>query len=185
VTTTEFRGLRLVGLDTTTLNQPGGAIGAEQWADLDDALRPRRHQPTLVFGHHPVTDESASTTLAGPSFDLDRADALRLQELYARTPGVFLHHSGHTHRNKRTTSPISPGVDFLEVAAVKEYPGGYTLLRLYEDGYMANFYKSSGPLAREWSQTSSAEYLGLYPAFMLGSLTDRNRAVRYQRGVRW
>jgi 3',5'-cyclic-AMP phosphodiesterase len=185
LTTTEFRGLRLVGLDTTTLNQPGGAISAEQWADLDDELRHQRHRPTLVYGHHPVTDESAFTTLAGPSFDLDRADALRLQELYARTPGVFLHHSGHTHRNKRTTSPIAPGVDFLEVAAVKEYPGGYTMLRLYEDGYMANFYKSSSPLACEWSQSSSNEYLGLYPAFMLGSLKDRNRAVRYQRAVRW
>lgn len=185
LTTTEFCGLRLVGLDTTTLNQPGGAISGEQWADLDDALSHQPRQPTLVFGHHPVTDDSASTTLAGPTFDLDRGDALRLQQLYAHTPGVFLHHSGHTHRNKRTTSPIAPGVDFLEVAAIKEYPGGYTLLRLYEGGYMANFYKSSGPLACEWSQTSSGEYLGLYPAYTLGSLTDRNRAARYQRGVRW
>lgn len=185
LTTTEFRGLRLVGLDTSTLNLPGGAISAGQWADLEDVLNHQRHQPTLVFGHHPVTDESASTTLAGPSFDLDRDDALRLQQLYARTPGVFLHHSGHTHRNKRTTSPIAPAVDFLEVAAIKEYPGGYTLLRLYEGGYTANFYKSSSPLACEWSQTSSEEYLGLYPAYTLGSLADRNRAARYQRRVHW
>ena len=185
LTRTEFRGLRLVGLDTSTLKQPGGAIGAEQWTDLEDALGHQRHQPTLVFGHHPVTDEAGSTTLAGPSFNLNRVDALRLQQLYARTPGVFLHHSGHTHRNKRTTSPIAPAVDFLEVAAIKEYPGGYTLLRLYEGGYLANFYKSSGPLACEWSQASSGEYLGLSPAYTLGSLTDRNRVVRYQRGVRW
>ncbi len=187
LTTTEFHGIRLVGLDTTTLNRPGGAICAEQWADLEHALGERRHQPTLVFGHHPITDDSAHTTLAGPSFDLDRADALRLQRLYACTPGVFFHHSGHTHRNKRTASPVAPDVEFLEVAAIKEYPGGYTLLRLYEGGYLANFYKSSSPLAREWSQTSAAEYLGLYPAYTLGSLTDRNHVVRrnlYHRGVR-
>jgi hypothetical protein len=177
--------VRLVGLDTTTLDQPGGAISEQQWSDLEHALHEQRHQPTLVFGHHPVTDESAFTTLAGPTFDLDRADAARLQQLYARTPGVFFHHSGHTHRNKRTASPIAPAVEFLEVAAIKEYPGGYTLLRLYEGGYLANFYKSSSPSACEWSQTSSEEYLGLYPAYTLGSLDDRNHAVRYQRGVRW
>jgi hypothetical protein len=73
---------------------------------------------------------------------------------------------------------VAPGVEFLEVAAIKEYPGGYTLLRLYEGGYLAHFYKSSSPLACEWSQTSSGEYLGLYPAFMLGSLEDRNHVVR-------
>ncbi|HEY3715062.1 MAG TPA: metallophosphoesterase family protein [Jatrophihabitantaceae bacterium] len=177
LTTTEFHGLRLVGLDTTTLNQPGGAIDTEQWRHLEHVLAERRHQPTLVFGHHPVSDESAYTTLAGPSFDLDRTDAARLEQLYARTPGVFLHHSGHTHRNQRTASPVAADVEFLEVAAIKEYPGGYTLLRLYEGGYLANFYKSSSPLACEWSQTSSEEYLGLYPAYTLGSLADRNHVV--------
>jgi hypothetical protein len=69
-------------------------------------------------------------------------------------------------------------VDFLEVAATKEYPGGFTLLRVYQGGYMANFYKSSSTLARQWSQTSSGEYLGLYPAYTLGALTDRNRVAR-------
>jgi hypothetical protein len=34
---------------------------------------------------------------------------------------------------------IQIGVDFLEVAATKEYPGGFVLLRVYEGGYMANF----------------------------------------------
>jgi hypothetical protein len=102
---------------------------------------------------------------------------------------VFFHHSGHTHRNKRTASAIAPGVDFLEVAAIKEYPGGYTLLRLYEGGYLANFYKSTGPLACEWSHVSSEEYLGLYPAYTLGSLADRNHVARrdlrgHHRGAR-
>lgn len=178
MTTTELHGVRLIGLDTTTLDQPGGAISEPQWDELERRLRHRPTQPTLVFGHHPVTDESAYTTLAGPSFDLDRTDAARLQQLYARTPGVFLHHAGHTHRNKRTASPVAAGVEFLEVAAIKEYPGGYSLVRLYEDGYMVNFYKSSSAAAREWGQVSSQEYLGLYPAYTLGGLADRNHVVR-------
>jgi 3',5'-cyclic-AMP phosphodiesterase len=90
---------------------------------------------------------------------------------------VFLHHAGHTHRNLRTMSPVATGVDFLEVAATKEYPGGFTLLKVYEGGYTANFYKSSSALARQWSQTTSGEYLGLYPAYTLGSVGDRNRVA--------
>jgi 3',5'-cyclic-AMP phosphodiesterase len=177
LTATEVGGLRLVGLDTTTLNTPGGQIVDEEFDALQQVLADQPDQPTLVFGHHPVTDESAYSTIAGPSFDLDRADAARLEALYAATPGVFFHHSGHTHRNLRTSSPVATGVDFLEVAAIKEYPGGFTLLRVYQGGYMANFYKSSSALARQWSQTSSGEYLGLYPAYTLGALTDRNRVA--------
>lgn len=177
LTTTEVGGLRLVGLDTTTLNTPGGAIADSEFADLQAVLADQPDQPTLVFGHHPVTDQSAVTTIAGPSFDLDRADAARLEALYAATPGVFFHHSGHTHRNLRTSSPVATGVEFLEVAATKEYPGGFALLKVYEGGYLVSFYKSSSDLARQWSQVSSGEYLGLYPAYTLGTTADRNHVV--------
>ncbi|HEV2639522.1 MAG TPA: metallophosphoesterase family protein [Actinocrinis sp.] len=177
LTTTELHGLRVVGLDTTTLDLPSGAIDDAQFADLQAVLADEPDRPTLVFGHHPVTDESALSTISGPGFDLDRADAARLEALYAKTPGVFFHHSGHTHRNKRTSSPVATGVEFLEVAATKEYPGGFAVLRVYEGGYMVNFHKSSSALARQWSQTSSGEYLGLYPAYTLGTTADRNHVV--------
>ncbi len=165
----EVGGLRLVGLDTTTVDTAGGAIGPEQFSELEAVLGAAPTQPTVVFGHHPVTDESARTAIAGPAFVLDRADAGRLQELYASTPGVFFHHAGHTHRNLRTRSSVATGVEFLEVAAVKEYPGGYSLLRIYEGGYTVNFHKSSSPAARRWSQVTSGQYLG--------SLEDRNHVV--------
>jgi Icc protein len=184
LTVREAGGLRLVGLDTSTLNTPSGAISEVQFDALEHVLAGNPDQPALVFGHHPVTNESARTTIAGPGFVLDRADAARLEALYAATPGVFFHHCGHTHRNLRTSSQVAAGVDFLEVAATKEYPGGFVLLRVYEGGYMANFYKSSSALARQWSQTTSAEYLGLYPAYTLGTLEDRNHvAVRDFSGL--
>jgi 3',5'-cyclic-AMP phosphodiesterase len=177
ITTTEVGGLRLIGLDTTMAAAPGGAISADEFAALQHVLAGNPGQPTLVFGHHPVTDQSAATTITGPAFDLDRADAGRLQALYAATPGVFFHHSGHTHRNLRTYSPVAPRVEFLEVAATKEYPGGFALLKVYEGGYTVNFYKSSSDLARQWSQVSCGGYLGLYPAYALGTLADRNHVV--------
>jgi Icc protein len=112
--TYEVGGLRIVGLDTTALDNAGGTMDAAQIEALTHALSRDRDRPTLLFGHHPITYESAATTEAGPSFDIDRPTAIALQRLYERTPGVFFHHSGHTHRNKRTflldngQSPVEP-----------------------------------------------------------------------------
>ncbi|MGW4248395.1 phosphohydrolase, partial [Nocardia sp. NPDC004722] len=62
-------------------------------------------------------------------------------------------------------------------AACKEYPGGYTLLRLYEGGYMLNFYKTRTEGARRWSSRSRGEYFGLLPEYTLGTTADRNHVV--------
>jgi predicted phosphodiesterase len=175
-------GLRLVGLDTTMLDAAGGTMNAEQLHTLSEVLRRDRDQPTLLFGHHPITYESAATTEAGPSFDIDRPTAIALQDLYSKTPGVFFHHSGHTHRNKRTflldqtQSPVQ-SIEFLEVGATKEYPGGYSLLRLYSGGYTVSYYKNRTALAVAWGQRSRHEYYTLYPHYMLGTIADRNHTV--------
>jgi hypothetical protein len=107
LTHTEIGGMRLVGLDTTTLDLPSGAIDDAQFAELRDFLSDDPHRPTLVFGHHPVTDASAVSTIAGPAFDLYRADAARLEALYAATPGVFFHHAGHIRSAERMTGTMS------------------------------------------------------------------------------
>jgi 3',5'-cyclic-AMP phosphodiesterase len=178
----EVGGLRIIGLDTTTLDAAGGTMDAEQLSDLGHVLGKDRDRPTLLFGHHPITYESAVTTEAGPSFDIDRPTAIALQRLYERTPGVFFHHSGHTHRNKRTflldgqQAPVQ-SVEFLEVGATKEYPGGYSLLRLYTGGYMISYYKNRTALALAWGQRSRGEYYSLYPHYMLGTIADRNHTV--------
>ncbi|MFB9465662.1 metallophosphoesterase [Streptomyces cinereospinus] len=51
-------GLRIIGLDTYEKAGTGadaGGMGAEQLAWLRARLRAAREQPTLVFGHHPLT----------------------------------------------------------------------------------------------------------------------------------
>ncbi len=178
----EVGGLRVIALDTTTLNAAGGTMEAVQLNELKHTLRKDRDRPTLLFGHHPITYESAVTTAAGPAFDIDRPSAVALQRLYEQTPGVFFHHSGHTHRNKRTffvdeNQAPQRSVEFLEVGAVKEYPGGYSLLRVYSGGYMVSFYKTRTPLAQAWSHRTRGEYFGLYPNFALGTIADRNHTV--------
>ncbi|MEU0541899.1 metallophosphoesterase [Nocardia sp. NPDC005978] len=171
-------GLRLIALDTTRLAGSGGTLGGTQVERLRELLRSDPDRPTLVFGHHPVTRHAAVSNPGGPGFVLDRANAAALHGIYRSAPGVFLHHSGHTHRNRVTRPDIGVGVEFLEVAAAKEYPGGYTLLRVYEGGYLANFYKTRSEPARRWSTRTRRQYLGLHPDHALGSCADRNHAVR-------
>ncbi|MGW3545033.1 metallophosphoesterase [Nocardia niigatensis] len=173
----EVGELRLIALDTTQLDAAGGTLDRSQLDELRDRLIADPDRPTLVFGHHPVTTESGWSNLAGPGFILDAANAAELQSIYRSAPGVFLHHAGHTHRNRRTRPDLPIPVEFLEVAAAKEYPGGYTLLRLFEGGYLVNFYKTRTEGARRWSTRSRGEYFGLLPEYTLGTIADRNFAV--------
>ncbi|MEU7143528.1 metallophosphoesterase [Nocardia sp. NPDC046473] len=170
-------GLRLIGLDTTRLTGSGGTIVVPQRDRLREILAADPHRPTLIFGHHPVTSHAAVSNPGGPGFVLDPSNAAALHTLYRNAPGVFLHHSGHTHRNRVSRPNIGINVEFLEVAAVKEYPGGYLLLRLYEGGYTANFYKTRSDAARTWSTRTRRQYLGLHPDHALGSCTDRNHTT--------
>ncbi|MCW5892074.1 MAG: metallophosphoesterase family protein [bacterium] len=176
----ELQGLRILGLDT--YDKPGrgndaGALSGEQLAWFRDELGRARDQPTIVFGHHPlIVEQSPFPTSA--SNTLEPAQVATLLSDYAGTPGLFLHHAGHTHRNKRTISAAAPNVTMQEVAACKEYPGGFSLLRLYTGGFAMNFHKTRSRLARRWSERSRQEILGLWPQFSLGaSVSDRNTVV--------
>ena len=176
----ELAGLRVLGIDT--YDKPGrgsdaGALSDAQLAWFRAELARDREQPTIVFGHHPlVVEESPFPITASNALDAGQAAAI-LQD-YARAPGLFLHHAGHTHRNKRTISPVAPAVTMQEIAAGKEYPGGFSLLRLHTGGFALNFYKASSELAREWSERSRMEISGAWPQFAFGSrVRDRNTVV--------
>jgi hypothetical protein len=173
----ELGGLRILGLDTSALEGAGGVLDTAQFDRVAELLRAEPDRPTVVFAHHPVTVEAGLTNTAGPGFVLDGATALRLQRLYEDAPGVFLQHSGHTHRTRRTRPDTACAVEFLEVGAIKEYPGGYSLLRIYEGGYTVNFYKTRTPESRRWSTLTRAEYFGLLPEYTLGTFADRNHVV--------
>jgi 3',5'-cyclic-AMP phosphodiesterase len=176
----ELRGLRVIGLDT--YDKPGrgndaGALSVEQLAWFRAELAKEREQPTIVFGHHPlVVEGSPFPTSAGSA--LEAAQAATILDDYSQTPGLLLHHAGHTHRNKHTISGVAPRVTIQEIGAGKEYPGGFSLLRLYTGGFALNFYKTRSRLARAWSERSRQEVLGLWPQFALGSsVSDRNTMV--------
>ncbi|MGY6022726.1 metallophosphoesterase [Streptomyces spinosirectus] len=176
----DLGGLRIIGLDT--YEKPGngadsGGLGAEQLSWFRNRLRENREQPTVVFGHHPLTVRD-SLFPVGAGQRMGRRQARAIVDSYAATPGVFLHHAGHTHRNKRTLLPRAPHVALQEVGAAKEYPGGFGLLRIHSGGYALNFFKARGAEALEWGERSRRMAGGLWPHHALGrSVTDRNSMV--------
>lgn len=169
-------GVHFVGLDTIDLTAGTGRFAADQAEWLAADLEAHDGMPTFVFGHHPVSEEARATALGAPGFSLSQADADRIESAIAGSSVVGVY-SGHTHRNNRTSSPRVPGVPFVELAATKEYPGGYGVVRVHEGGYAVNFYKTRGDASRAWSERSRGEYLGLYPYYTLGSLEDRNFTI--------
>ncbi|WTL50813.1 metallophosphoesterase family protein [Streptomyces sp. NBC_01497] len=173
----DLGGLRVVGLDT--YDKPGnggdsGGLSPEQLSWFLRGLREHRDQPTVVFGHHPLSVPH-SPFPATRGQHLGRRQARAILAAYDAAPGVFLHHAGHTHRNKRSISLRAPRVTLQEVSAVKEYPGGFCLLRVHTGGFALNYYKAGEAAAREWSERSRSQAAGLWPQFALGrSVRDRN-----------
>ena len=163
---------RFVGLDSANIATGGGQLPQEQLEYVEAQLE--AGDPTIAVFHHHVGDQSTVLSVPPVNFGVNQADAERFRQLLGRYDNVVGVYNGHTHRNNRTTSRETGTVPYFEGAATKEYPGGYTVVRLFEQGYMVNFWKTATPKALAWSERSRGEYLGLYPYYTLGGFADRN-----------
>lgn len=172
----DHRGVHMVALDTNDAQTGAGKFTAQQVEWLKADLKAASGRPTFVFGHHPMSEESRATAVGGPGFNLDPREAIAIEQAMAGTSVVGVYNA-HTHRNMKTSSPLVPNVPFIELGAVKEYPGGFGVVRVYEGGYMCNFHKLRAEGARAWGERSRGEYLGLYPWYTLGRSSDRNFVV--------
>lgn len=172
---------RFVGLDSND----GETTGVLRQGELDYlAEQLAQGDATIPLFHHPASDLASLTQVPPLVGGLAQADARAFRELLAQHDNVAGVYAGHTHRNTRSRGSETGSVPFFEGAAVKEYPGGYTVVRLYETGYLVNFYKTASPEARAWSERSRGEYLGLYPYYTLGQLGDRNWSYDVDARVR-
>ena len=108
----------------------------------DHRVRPPSPHRRELAVPHLAEQHARRRTGRRPSWRTTRA----LPDCSCTTPG-------HTHRNKRTISPVAPGVTLQEIAAGKEYPGGFSLLRLHTGGFALNFYKTRSDLARAVERT--------------------------------
>ena len=167
-------GLRILGIDSTRKSS-GGWIKPDQFAQIADEVRSDPDRPTLSVCHHPSTNDAAWSSISGPGFMLRGADRRRLQELHLAAPGVFAHHTGHTHRMRLDKADL-PGAhtQYFENAACAAYPGGYALLHIFTGGYQVNFWRTHSPAAQRWTYRSRFQMFGIGPQFMLGNMADRN-----------
>lgn len=172
---------RFVGLDSND----GAKTGVLRAGELDYLQQElQRGDLTIPLFHHPASDMAGASQV--PPFGGLVADSAAFRAVIAKHDNVGGVYAGHTHRNNRSLGSGTGDVPYFEGAAVKEYPGGYTQVRLYEGGYMVNFFKTSAPDAQAWAETTRGEYLGLAPFYQLGGLGDRNwvHHVDARRSVR-
>ncbi|MDO4609727.1 metallophosphoesterase family protein [Corynebacterium sp.] len=182
--TAEAAGVRLVGLDTNGVNQDGGHMSEAQITAVREELLREPDQPTLVFGHHPVTSDAGRSNIAGKGFILPEDQALRLQASVAEAPGVAAVFAGHTHRSRRGVADIG-GADYCERGASVGYPGGFTLVDVYAGGLMVTFHRTPTRESLDWSARTRWSMFGYEPEYMLGRVEDRNYVVhRTHAGVR-
>ncbi len=177
---TEKFGMRIIGIDTYDTTGAGrdSKLSGAQMTFIGRELFKDKDRPTLVFGHHPVVLDATSNAVPPVAYGMKPAQAKQLTAWYKQAAGVFLHHAGHTHRNKRAVSLAAPRVMFQEVAAAKEYPGGFSLVRIHEGGYAMNFYKYRDLAAQEWTERSRPEVFGTWPTYSFGNASDRNVVVK-------
>ena len=174
---TDVGGLRVIGIDSSMLDESGGRIEDAQFEALEAELAADPARPTLLMAHHPVTVEAAFTNVGTPAFTLNLDHSDRLQRMLAATPGAFLMAAGHTHRARRTAPDAARNVDFVEFGSAAGYPGGYTLVHLHTGGYQVNFHRTGSPEALRWSSRSRWAMYGLNPEYTLGATEHRNYVV--------
>jgi len=176
----ELDGVALAVLDTSVPEKAHGAVSAEQLEWLDE-LGERHHDlQVLVFGHHHVWDpgtnpEPGRAAALPPDafFGIRPQDSERLVEVFARRPSLSGYFAGHTHRNLVERFAATGHMPWVQVSAVKDYPGVWAEYRVFESGVLQVLHRISTADALRWTDSTRALFGGMYPAYSFGSIADR------------
>lgn len=171
----ELPGVILAVIDTSIPRMAGGGVSKSTLEWLDD-LGADADRPVLVFGHHHVWNPDSSIR-PDAYFGIDPDDSEKLVEVVARRPRLVAYFAGHTHRNRVRRFNATGDVPWVEVAAVKDFPGAWAEYRVYEGGITQIFRRISTPEALAWSDKTRDMYGGLYEVYAFGDLTDRCFAI--------
>jgi 3',5'-cyclic-AMP phosphodiesterase len=179
------RRLAVVGLDSCDPETGDGRLdlgGQLAWLDAALAGLRREGRLALVCFHHHVANQANATHPPPLFFGVNAArgglDALRTIGRH----GVPLVFHGHTHRNYLARDPLAPNTWFLENGATKEYPAGYALLHVHEDGIVRTFHRPTEAFAREWTRTSAHQVWGRQPDYTRGTLASRSFVLHFGGG---
>ena len=172
----DLGGWRLLLLETALPGEHHGVFDGERLAWLARALEQTRESrtPTLLLMHHqPVPPEHADSY--PNTIGIRPEHSLPLFALLGKQPqlrGVLI---GHTHRNRVRRYRECGRLPFIEVNCTKDYPGGYALYRLFEDGSFRQEVRRTGS-ARALAHSSRCRdfFRGGYRDFALGALAQRS-----------
>ena len=164
-------GVTLAVIDTAIPHSASGAVPADTLAWLDQ-VGAEADRPVLVFGHHHPW-APGSVERSPEYFGINPDDSERLVEVIARRPRIRGYFAGHTHRNRVRRFEASGDVPFVEVAAVKDFPGVRAEYRVFEGGILQVVRRASSPEALAWSERTRDMFGGLYGQYALGTLADR------------
>jgi 3',5'-cyclic AMP phosphodiesterase CpdA len=164
-------GLTIAVLDTVFPGRASGRIVAEQLAWLD-TMAAEADRPVLVLGHHHCWDPGSSTREPA-YFGINPDDSERLVEVVARRRSIVAYAAGHTHRNRVRRFAATGDVPWIEVSAVKDYPGAWAEYRVFDGGLLQVVRRVSTPEALDWTDRTRAMFGGFYPQYSMGRLEDR------------
>lgn len=164
-------GVTLALLDTTIPGAANGRVTSDQIEWLDE-LAARTDGRVVVLGHHHVWDP-ASRSRPVTYFGINPDDSERLVGLFARRGNLAGYFAGHTHRNRARRFAPTGERPWVEVSAVKDYPGAWAEYRVFEGGLVQVFRRISAPEALRWTNRTRAMFGGLYPQYSFGQLGDR------------
>jgi len=179
----ELGGWRLLLLDTVEPGDHHGVFPDARLAWLADQLAETREhaQPTLLLTHHqPVPPEHAHSY--PNTIGILPEHSLRIFDLLGKNPQVQGVLIGHTHRNRVRRYAASGAIPFIEVHCVKDYPGGFAVYDLYDDGtFRQEVRRTSSARALAHSTRCRDFFNGGYRDFALGTLPERAFVAGGQR----
>jgi hypothetical protein len=172
----------VVGLDSCDPESGSGRLdlgGQLDWLERKLATLKREGRIPLICFHHHVATQANATHPPPLFFGVNALqgglDALGV--IGRHDVPLTLH--GHTHRNYLVRDPLAPNTWFLENGAIKEYPAGYAVLDIHEDGIVRTFHRPVSRFAREWVKTSANQVFGLQPSYTRGTLASRSFVLRF------
>jgi 3',5'-cyclic-AMP phosphodiesterase len=174
--TVALPGVVLAVIDTNLDGRASGGVSDETLTWLRDTAsdveRTQRGVPVLVFGHHHCWNPE-SHDRPEDYFGIDPDDSERLVEVMAAHANLRGYFAGHTHRNRVRRFSATRDVPWVEVAAVKEFPGTWAEYRVFEGGVLQIHRRISHPEALDWSEKTRGLYAGIFGDYAFGSLEDR------------
>ncbi len=141
----DLPSLRLIGLDSTRPDAPGGMLCPQRADWLENRLDERPDKPTLLFLHHPPTNFGV------PETDQDGFEgAERLGQIVEQHPCIERILCGHIHLNASTcwhgvlvnTAPSAAGME-LTLSPGTNTPSGFHLV---DPAYLLHFHAADGGL---------------------------------------